>query len=152
MHSIITIYPWMYNWRFWHFRWYFSGCDFLYNELFWVDFYLSPWQCFETVFFFYCAQVIIGLQNSVFFSPSNECIDCLKRMYYCAVRKYAEKYWSICQYFWSKNKSSLRIEIECWWWSVSFFCMWNLTERGIDPWPSHSIMQSIFRGKLNLDG
>ena len=104
-HSIITIYPWIYNWRFWHFCWYFSDCDFLHNDLFWAIFYLSPWQCFKTVFFD-CTGVIIGLHNS-FFSPSNECTNCIKSTYYCAVRMYAEKYWLISIFLIKEIKNTI---------------------------------------------
>lgn len=52
-----------------------------------------------------CTGVIIALHNPVSFS--NECIECIKSMYYCAVRKYAEKYWLISIFLIKEIKNNI---------------------------------------------
>lgn len=124
-HIIILIYPWMYNWRFWHLCWYFSDCDFLHNDLFWAVFYLSPWQCFKTVVFD-CTGVIIGLYKTVFLCPLNGCIECIKIMYYCVVRRYTVLA-DINIFDWRNKEEHLK-GFRCCWWSVSLFCIVDHTE------------------------
>lgn len=84
---------------------------------------LTPWQCFKAVFFD-CTGVIIGLRNSVFFPP-NECIDCIKSMCYCAVRRYAEKYWPISIFLIKEIKTSISMRCLCCWLFAFYFCMYG---------------------------
>lgn len=51
-----------------------------------------PMAVFQNCAFFDCTGSIVGLHKNPF-PPPNECIDCIKSIYYRAVRKYAEKYW-----------------------------------------------------------